>query len=190
MWNPFKKKKEKKQLQELNNLSVSFAIVGELNRRGLVHWQVRDKLLLIEESLALVEMVQGAEGFRRFLEHLVQWQNYQLLSEAYEQQRIEKEAKAVREANSGSGKVLTNSDIQRIRLNARNSMEMTDPADMKNLIREFDIMVIRANATSEREATQSNGQLLAVGHFDGEKLEMATYDEVKDVLTQKGEETE
>ena len=34
-------------------------------------------------------------------------------------------------------------------------------------------------ATSVNQATESNGQLLAVGHYDGEKVEMAMYDDIK-----------
>lgn len=187
MW-LFKKSKNKKQLRELNNLSAAFAIIGEMNRRGLIHWQVKDKMLLIEESLAIVELQQGEQGFRRFLEHAAQWQNYQLLQEAYEQQRIDVETKAVREAESKEGRVLTNADIQRIRLNARSNMHTIDPDSLKSLIKEFDIMVIRATAISAESATQENGLLLAVGHYDGEKLEMAMYDDVKDVLTGGAEE--
>ena len=182
MW-PFSKNKKKQQLRELNNLSTAFAIIGEMNRRGLLHWQVKDKTLLIEESLAIVELAQGEQGFRRFLEHVAQWQNYQLISEAYEQQRIDIEAKAVREAENKLGKVLTKYDIERIRQNARNDMQTIDPNQLSGLIKDFDIMIIRAKAQSEATATQENGLLLAVGHYDGEKLEMAMYDDVKSVLT-------
>nr|DAI09662.1 MAG TPA: hypothetical protein [Caudoviricetes sp.] len=184
MW-PFRKNKNKQKLRVLGDLSKSFAIVGELNRRGLIHWQVKDKILLIEESLATVELAQGETGFRRFLEHVVQWQNYQLIMEAYEQQRIDIESQAVRDADKKLGKILTPADIQRIRQQARNDMIMIDPHKLKNLIREFDIMIIRADAQSEEQATQENGQLLAIGHYDGEKLEMVMYDDVKAMLFQE-----
>lgn len=182
MW-PFRRRKNKQQLRELSKLSTAFAILGEFNRRGLLHWQAKDKILLIEESLALVELSQGEQAFRRFLEQAAQWQNYQLISEAYERQRIDIEAKAVREAEAKEGKVITAADIQRIRLNARNDMHTIDPNKLKSLIKEFDIMVIRASATSSASATQENGQLLAVGHYDGDKLEMAMYEDVKSELT-------
>lgn len=181
MW-PFNRKK-KKQLRELKEVSSAFAIIGEMNRRGLIHWQVKDKLLLIEESLALLQLSQGEKGFRKFLEQVAQWQNYQLISETYDRQRINVEAKAVREAESVPGKVLTADDIQRIRLNARNSLQFIDPDEIKSLITEFDIMVIRATARSVNEATEENGQLLALGHYDGKQLEMAMYDDIKDTLT-------
>lgn len=188
MW-PFRRKKNKRQLRELRNLSTAFAIVNEFNRRGLLHWQEKDKILLIEEQLAIVELAQGEQGFRRFLEHAAQWQNYQLLQQAYEQQRIDIEAQAVRDADKDVGRVLSQTDIQRIRLNARSDMHTIDPRKLKGLIKEFDIMVIRATAKSEADATQENGQLLAVGHYSFDesdepgKLEMAMYEDVKSVLT-------
>lgn len=190
MWNPFKRKKksDKQQRKELNNLSAAFAIVSEMNRRGLIHWQEKDKILLIEENLAVVELAQGAEGFRRFLEHAAQWQNYNLIAAAYEQQRISVESAAVREAENKEGKVLTSADIQRIRLNARNNLKVIEPNKLQGLIKEFDIMIIRASATSSTSATQENGLLLAVGHYDGEKLEMAMYEDVKDALTNHDDE--
>ncbi len=180
MW-PFNRKK-KKQLRELKEVSSAFAIIGEMNRRGLIHWQVKDKLLLIEESLALLQLAQGEKGFRKFLEQVAQWQNYQLISETYDRQRINAETKAVREAENVSGKVLTADDIQRIRLNARNTLQFIDPDEIKSLITEFDIMVIRATARSADEAAEESDQLLALGHYDGKQLEMAMYDDIKNTL--------
>lgn len=176
MWKIFKRKKNK-QLKELNQLTTAFAIINEFNRRGLVHWQTKDKILLIEESLAVLQLAQGEEGFRNFLDHAALWQNYQLIRDAYEAKRIEIETKAVREAQKQVGN-LTNTDIQRIRQNARAKMDMIPPEKL-DMIREFDIMVIRANAISPQTAKEENGQLLALGHYDGSKVEMAMYDDIK-----------
>ena len=57
-------------------------------------------------------------------------------------------------------------------------MTMIHPEQL-DCIKEFDIFIIRANAPSVNQATESNGQLLAVGHYDGEKVEMAMYDDIK-----------
>ena len=54
-------------------------------------------------------------------------------------------------------------------------------------IKEFDIFVVRANAPSAQDATEENSQLLALGHYDGEKVEMAMYDEIKHILHDKSE---
>lgn len=177
MWNIFKRKK-KKQLKELTQLSQSFAIITEFNRRGLIHWQTKDKILLIEESLAVVQLAQGEERFRNFLNHAANWQNFRLIRDAYDQARIDLEVKAVREAQKEHG-VLSKVDIQRIRQDARSKMDMIPIAQLPGLIREFDIMIIRANAISPHTAKEENGQLLALGHFDGKQVEMAMYDDIK-----------
>jgi len=182
-WRLRKRGKNRKLLKELRDLSTVFAIYNDWQKAGLIHWQVKDRNLLIEEQLALVELKRGEKEFHHFLDCAAMWQNYQLLQDAYEQQRINVEAQAVRDADKELGKVLTATDIQRIRLQARSNMQAIDPKNLKGLIREFDIMVIRATAKSESQATQENGQLLAVGHYDGEKLEMAMYEDVKSVLT-------
>lgn len=177
MWNIFKRKK-KKQLKELTQLSQAFAIITEFNRRGLIHWQTKDKILLIEESLAVVQMAQGEERFRNFLNHAANWQNFRLIRDAYDQARVDFEAQAVREAQQKEGN-LSKADIQRIRQNARSRMDVIPTEQLPGLIREFDIMIIRANAISPQTAKEENGQLLALGHFDGKQVEMAMYDDIK-----------
>ena len=177
MWNIFKRKK-KKQLKELTQLSQAFAIITEFNRRGLIHWQVKDKILLIEESLAVVQMAQGEEAFKRFLNHAANWQNFRLIRDAYDQARVDFEAQAVREAQQKEGN-LSKADIQRIRQNARSKMDVIPIEQLPGLIREFDIMIIRANAISPQTAKEENGQLLALGHYDGKQVEMAMYDDIK-----------
>lgn len=159
-------------------MSQAFAIITEFGRRGLIHWQVKDKILLIEESLAVVQMAQGEEAFKRFLNHAANWQNFRLIRDAYDQTRIDFEAQAVREAQQKEGN-LSKADIQRIRQNARSRMDVIPTEQLPGLIREFDIMIIRANAISPQTAKEENGQLLALGHFDGKQVEMAMYDDIK-----------
>lgn len=175
-------------MRELNTLSAAFAIVGEFNRRGLIHWQVKDNLLLIEESLAVLFIQQGRDGFYNFLNRVSDWQNYRIIRDAYERHRLRIETDAVREAQSKEGRVVTKADIQRIRQHAREQMPMLPPEEIP-CFREFDIMVIRASAPSAAEATEENGQLVALGHFDGKRLEMALYDEIKHNLD-NGKEAE
>lgn len=191
MWNPFKRKS--KSLKALQSLSATFAILNEFERRGLLHWQ-RSKpdgvttpssgSLLIEESLATIQLAQGAEAFRHFLTQCAQWQNFKLLQEAYERHRIDIETKAVLEAQAaltaehGKTAKLSKADITRIRQNARDNMEQLDP-DKLDCVKDFDLFIIRATAPSSAHATEANGQLLALGHYDGKTLEMAMYDDIK-----------
>lgn len=185
MKNPFKKNK---QLKTLQALSATFAILDEFERRGILHYH-RPKpdgvttpssgSLLIEESLATLKLAEGERGFKHFLEQVAQWQNYKLLQDAYETHRIDIEAKAVREAKKQYA-YLTKADIQRIRQNARANMAELDPATvLGGNPAEFDLFIIRAAAPSAAQATESNGQLLALGHYDGKTLEMALYDDIK-----------
>lgn len=175
MWNPFSK--QKKEQRNLRRLSMAFALVTMLNRRGMVHWQVKEKILLVEESLAVAQMTQGEKGFRNFLDILAEWHNFNLISEDYERRRIDTETKAVREAQKKYPDIDDN-DIRRIRQEARTNMEPI-PLEQLDCIHEFDIFIIRSNTPSAKHATEENGQLLAVGHYDGKKVEMAMYEDIK-----------
>ena len=188
MKNPFRKKgkgksiSKKARMRELRNVAASFAIIENFSRSNFIFWQVKNRMLLIREPLALVELGLGAAKFKDFLKKVCDWQNFKLINEAYEQKRIETEAAAVRKAQEERGAPLSDADVLFIRQHARSSMEQIPLDQLPNLIREFDILIIRASATSADSATEENGQLLAVGHYDGEKLEMAMYDDVKSSL--------
>ena len=184
MRNPFRKKSKgkKARMRESAKVLEAFAIIEKFSRSNLIFWQVKNRMLLIREPLALVELGLGADKFKDFLKTVCDWQNFKLINEAYEQKRIEIEAAAVRKAQEESGAPLTDADVLFIRQHARSSMEQIPLDQLPNLIREFDILIIRESATSADTATEENGQLLAVGHYDGEKLEMAMYDDVKSSL--------
>lgn len=176
MWNLLKNKKKKTE-KELRDLSAVFSILDEFEKRGVIHWQRKNKVLLIEEVLGTLKVAEGRDGFLRFLNQVSMWQNHRLLAEAYESLRLKVETEAVRKARAQFA-MLTKADIQRIRQEARENMPMI-PLEQLDCIKEFDIFVVRASAPSAQEATEASGQLLALGHFDGEKVEMAMYDEIK-----------
>lgn len=184
MKNPFRKKSKgkKARMRESSKVLEAFAIIEKFSRSNLIFWQVKNRMLLIRELLALVELRLGADKFKDFLKTVCDWQNFKLINEAYEQKRIEIEAAAVRKAQEERGVPLSDADVLFIRQHARSSMEQIPLDQQPNLIREFDILIIRESATSSDTATEENGQLLAVGHYDGEKLEMAMYDDVKSSL--------
>nr|DAH78003.1 MAG TPA: hypothetical protein [Caudoviricetes sp.] len=179
MWNPFKRIKQKQSMKRLRHVSSAVSTLKKLERDGLLHWQVKGKTLLLEQSLAIVMMSQGRKDFMKFLDLVAQYKNAELISDAYEQQRIGLETAAVRKAQEQTQTKLTDADIQRIRQNAREEIQHIDISSILNAIHEFDIMIIRSNAVSEQEATQEGGQLVAVGHYDGKKVEMAMWDEIK-----------
>ena len=178
MWNPFRSKNKK--LKELQDLAAMTAIFDKLSRRGVIFWRKKDNILVIEEYFAKIKLAEGREGFLKFLNQVATWQNNILIQEAYSAHCLTVETEAVRKAQRKFAS-LTKADIQRIRQNARDNMSVIPPEQL-DCIKEFDIFVVRASAPSAQEATEENGQLLALGHYDGEKVEMAMYDEVKYIL--------
>lgn len=178
-----KRLKRKKAVNALKDLSTVTALFKDWERSGLFHWQVKGKTLLLEQSLAVFIMSLGPEKFKKFLYLLAQFKNAELIGNAYEQQRIDLETAAVRKAQEQTKTKLTDADIQRIRQNARENMQHIDMKSILDAIHEFDIMIIRSSAISSADATQEGGELVAVGHFDGKKVEMAMWDEIKNDLT-------
>lgn len=179
-----KRLNRKKAVNALKDISALTALFKKWERSGLFHWQVKGKTLLLEQSLAVSVMSLGSKTFKKFLDLVAQYKNAELISDAYEQQRIDLETAAVRKAQEQTKTKLTDADIQRIRQNAREEIQHIDISSILNAINAFDIMIIRSNAVSEQEATQEGGQLVAVGHYDGKKVEMAMWDEIKNELSQ------
>ena len=180
MWNLFKSKNKK--LKELQDLAAMMGIFEILSRRGVIFWRKKDKILIIEEYFAKLKMAEGREGFLKFLNQVATWHNNIIIQEAYESYFLKLETEAVREAQRKYAN-LTKADIMRIRQEARENMPML-PIEQLDYIKEFDIFIVRANAPSAQDATEASGQLLALGHYDGEKVEMAMYDDIKHNLQQ------
>ena len=183
MWNPFRRKN--KTFEELKDLATMMAIFEKWSRKGVIFWRKKDKILIIEEYLAMLKMSEGRDVFLKFLNQVATWQNYTLFQEAYESYFLKAETEAVREAQRKYSS-LTKADIMRIRQNVRDKMPVVVPEQI-GCIKEFDIFVVRANAPSAQDATVESCQLLALGHYDGEKVEMAMYDEIKHILHDKSE---
>ena len=183
MWNPFRSKNKK--LKELQDLAAMTAIFEKLSRREVIFWRKRDDILIIEEYFAMLKLAEGREGFLKFLNQVATWQNNILIQESYAARSLTFETEAVRKAQRQFTS-LTKADIQRIRQNARDNMPVI-PIEQLDCIKEFDIFVVRASAPSVQDATEESGQLLALGHYDGEKVEMAMYDDVKYILYDRPE---
>lgn len=188
MWNPFRsknKKRQKKALQNIRDLHEMVGILDKWARHGLIFWRRKDKLLIIEETVALIKLAEGRKGFLKFLNQITVWQSSKLIDEAYEKHSIKVETDAVRKAQRKYAN-LTKADIMRIRQEARENMPML-PIEQLDYIKEFDIFVVRSCALSVQDTTEESGQLLAVGHFDGEKVEMAMYEDIKYILYDRSE---
>lgn len=154
-----------------------FAMLDELQKKGLLTWMNKGKYLLLEEPFAISILATGKKGAKNVFTMIALWQNFSIFQEVAETLRMEAEIEAVRKAKKEHPS-LTKEDIRRIRMNARNNMPELEP-DKIDYIREFDLFVIRSSAPSAQDATEENGQLVALGHFDGKELQMAMYEDVK-----------
>lgn len=154
-----------------------FAMLNELQKKGLLTWMREGRYLLLEEPFAISILATGKKGAKNVFTMIALWLNFSIFTEAAEMLRMEAEIEAVRKAKKDHPS-LTKEDIRRIRMNARNNMPALEP-DKIDYIREFDLFVIRSSAPSAQDATEENGQLVALGHFDGKELQMAMYEDVK-----------
>ena len=154
-----------------------FATLDRIERKGLLTWMREGRYLLLEQPFATSILATGKKGAKNIFTMVALWQNFHIFLEAAEQIRLETELAAVRKAQKEHPS-LTKADIRRIRMNARNNMPDLDPEKI-DYVREFDLFVIRSSAPSAQDATEENGQLVALGHFDGKELQMAMYEDVK-----------
>ena len=184
MWNLFKRNKQSK-LQELCDLATITSILNEFERYGLIYWRRRDKILVIKEPLIMFKLTEGRSEFLKFLNQVAMWQNNNIVQDAYASHRLKIETEAVRKAQAQCA-MLTKEDLQRIRQNAREQMPFI-PLEQIKFVKEFDIFVVRDDAPSVQDATKEDGHLLALGHFDGEKVEMAMYEDIKYILYDRSE---
>lgn len=167
--------------KEEQDIVTIIEIFNKFEQHNLVFWRPKDKILLIEESLATMNMAGGREAFQKFLDQAALWQNARLINDGYEAHRIKVETDAVRQAQKKFA-MLTKADIARIRQNARQEMPML-PLEKLNYIKEFDIFIVRGYSPSAQNADREGDELLAVGHYDGQKVEMAMYEDIKHNLS-------
>lgn len=175
IWNFLLSGLKGRRMQE--KMLQGFAALDKMEKKGILTWMRKGRYLLLEEPFAISILATGKKEAKNIFTMIALWQNFHIFLEAAEQVRMETELEAVRKAQKEHPS-LTNEDIRRIRMNARNNMPELDP-DKIDYIREFDLFVIRSSAPSAQDATEENGQLVALGHFDGKELQMAMYEDVK-----------
>lgn len=175
IWNFLLSGLKGRRMQE--KMLQGFAALDKIEKKGILTWMRKGRYLLLEEPFAISILATGKKGAKNIFTMIALWQNFHIFLEAAEQVCMETELEAVRKAQKEHPS-LTNEDIRRIRMNARNNMPELDP-DKIDYIREFDLFVIRSSAPSAQDAIEENGQLVALGHFDGRELQMAMYEDVK-----------
>ena len=170
--------KDKPTLKELQDLAEMMVIFKELTNHGVIFWSKKDKILIIEEHIVMLKMSEEKESFLKFLTQIAIWQHDALIKEAYEILCLSAENEAIRDAQRNIKRntqnkypLLSKADIQRIRQNVRDKMPFLALGQL-DCIKEFDIFMVKANAPLTQNVTKDNSKLIALGHFDGEKVEI------------------
>lgn len=166
--------RSRRKKNDLKNLAQSIDLVDKLIGANQIFWFKEKNQFIIDERLALIFLFDKVK-WTGFLNMLLLYAQYQYTYDATIKKKQEIEKKAVSEVYKQNPD-LTESDIQRIRNNAIDNISEMEI----EVLKEIDFAIVRKDAPIVSRATEENGQLLVVGHYDSEKnLEMANWEEVK-----------
>ena len=166
--------RSRRNRKNLKSLAQSIDVVDKLIGANQIFWFKEKNQFIIDERLALFFLLDKVK-WTGFLNMLLLYAQYQYTYDATIKKKQEIEKKAVSEAYKQNPD-LTESDIQRIRNNAIDNISEMEI----EVLKEIDFAIVRKDAPIVSRATEENGQLLVVGHYDSEKnLEMANWEEVK-----------
>lgn len=153
-----------------------FRFYDRAEQGNLVYFEPKDRRLFISEPLAMV-MMRDAESWTNFLRGIHLWQYERQCARAWEKYMLNEELAAVREASKHSI-AIPRAEIDRIRRARRNEIALSDMEPPAVAAYEYFIV---------RDTTEAESTILAVGHYDpdGDFVEMATWDEVRQFLSAK-----
>lgn len=166
--------RQRKQMKLLATIAESVAYINTLKKKGVIYWQPKQRQYIIEQVVADAHLT-SRENWEGFMKMLTYAAIDERTIEARKWAEIEARRKAVNAANREHPS-LTRADIERIE---RQAVAELPPAEFQT-IEEFDFAVVRQTARKVSEATEANGQLVIVGHYDIDgKLELALWEDVK-----------
>jgi len=197
MKNPLKRflerKQEKKQLREAMRVMQMYAWLEKLFVSGVLHFDSENHRLIMEQSLAVLLMARGAEGWVNAIREIYRYVHFRLTQEAWENYMHKEEVKAVRQ-QLNQGYELKRDDIERIKTARRMEIAQGDMKPPK--IEPFEFFVVGPetpertpaegtgaavpSASGEGQEAVPGGRIKLVGHYDPqtEQMEMATWEEV------------
>ena len=130
--------------------------------------------LFITQPLAVVLMANGADGWVNSIHAIYQYTYWRTSQQAWDDYMHKEEVAAVRKALAKDSK-LQRMDIDRIKWSRRQEIALSDMQPPK--MEPFEFFIIP-------NSTEGKVEPLAVGYYDPntEKMEVATWDEVKSLL--------
>ncbi len=165
------RRENKRSLFRLGEISSLFATIERLAEKGLIHWDRRRRRLFIAESLAVLMLARGAEGWSAFLNNVYLWLVHADLANQWHSVVVKRQGRAVAEARKARPD-LSAADVRRIRHEVEASLAETDVP--LPTIKEFEFYVL-TNA-SERSA---DNVLCGVYNPDTDALDLVLWDDVK-----------
>lgn len=134
--------------------------------------------LFITQPLAVVLMANGADGWVNSIHAIYQYTYWRTSQQAWDDYMHKEEVAAVRKALN-QGENLTRDDIDRIKWSRRQEIALSDMQPPK--VEPFEFFIIP-------NSTETKIEPLAVGYYDPntEKMEVATWDEVKALIQKQG----
>lgn len=177
-WNLLSKwkehRKQKKAQKQQRDRLQTWRWLEQLFQSGMLSFDDKAHRLFITQPLSVVLMANGADGWINSIHAIYQYAYWRTSQQAWEDYMHKEEMAAVRKALN-EGKELSRDDIDRIKWSRRQEIALSDMQPPK--IEPFEFFIIP-------NSTEGKVEPLAVGYYDPntEKMEVATWDEVKSLL--------
>ena len=168
------RRQEKQRLATLATLAKAVAEINKYKEANLLYWRPKERYYIIEQTLADLYL-SSPKLWQGFMKMLFIAAVDERTTEARRWAEAEAKRKAVLAAHDVTSN-LTDADKARIGRNAVANLPPTTPVS----IPDFDFGIIRADVLS---VSDSIGELVAVGHYDGNTLEMSLYEDIKHNLS-------
>ena len=191
MKNPLKRflerRQEKKQLRETLRVLRMYAWLEKMFDSGVLHYDSDNRRLVMEQSLAVLLMQRGAEGWVNAVREIYRYVHFRLTQKAWDDYMHREEVKAVRNALNQGGN-LNRDDIERIKSARRMKIAQTDMKPPKVEAFEFFVVGTEEGRTDSTEKVPG-GVIRLVGHYDPqtEHMDLASWEEVSLFLNQNEE---
>lgn len=191
MKNPLKRflerRQEKKQLRETLRVLRMYAWLEKMFDSGVLHYDSDNRRLVMEQSLAVLLMQRGAEGWVNAVREIYRYVHFRLTQKAWDDYMHREEVKAVRNALNQGGN-LSRDDIERIKSARRMEIAQTDMKPPKVEAFEFFVVGTEEGRTEGTEKVPG-GVIRLVGHYDPqtEHMDLASWEEVSLFLNQNEE---
>jgi len=175
LWKWWKdRRKQKQALKQQHDLLQTWQWVERLFQCGMLSFDDKSHRLYIMQSLAVLLMAKGVEGWVNSIHAIYQYTYWRTSQKLWEEFMQKEELAALREAIDKNPKLLR-ADIERIKWSKRQSIDFSDMQPPK--VEPFEFFIIP-------DSTEAAVEPLAIGTYDPntEEMEIATWNEVKSLL--------